>query len=147
MSQQSPAAQSLGAKVRAVLGLMLLLFVAYLFFSSCSGSSEAGGDKASANPSPSALARFKATVSDIEVVNPASVRVFVQVTNTGEVTATPQCTVAVRDPSSTYTGFEVFEVQEPLKPGRVSRFEGVIVVEKEGAMYVTKSSVKCQATM
>jgi hypothetical protein len=78
-----------------------------------------------------------------EPANPASLTVFVEVTNTGDTTGTPECTVRASDPSSAYTGFDVFTLGESIGPGESSRFTGTIVITGQGAAYVTEITAEC----
>lgn len=86
---------------------------------------------------------YVAAVTDIQVENPASVRVFVNVVNSGDNPGMPECTVRAADPTGAYSGFEVFEMLETVAPGETGTFNGTIVITNQGAGFVDEASVEC----
>ncbi len=83
-------------------------------------------------------------VVDVEVENPASLRVFVEVTNTGDHGGEPSCQVQASDGSGAYFGAETFSQLESIEPGETTRFNGSVVVTSEGAQFANDVSVECE---
>lgn len=76
-------------------------------------------------------------------INPADLRVFVKVTNTGTESGRPSCTVDASDPSGAYHGVDVFD-GTTQKPGQSVTYHGDLVITSEGADFVTKVTAKCE---
>lgn len=79
---------------------------------------------------------------EFEVENPASIRVFADVTNTGGEIGSPSCEVEAADPSGAYRGFGTFDLP-PVAPGEVGRLVGVLVIRNEGAGFVDDATIVC----
>lgn len=97
-----------------------------------------------APPPPVKEAKFKGRVGVVNVVNPATVRVFVSVENTGNAPGYARCTIRVQDESGTYKGFDFFDLPDEIKPGKFDGFNGLITVTNEGALFVTQKSADCE---
>jgi hypothetical protein len=121
------------------------------------GGTDASGSAAGATPTmiqsptsstvPSSSAGtpvWVAKVSDWRVLNPASLRVWITVRNTGTAAGTPSCTVSVRDSSYTYSGWDVWSYRKPIQPRHMTYGSGPITVTNQGAAYVTQAKVKCK---
>lgn len=94
--------------------------------------------------SPKTEAKFEGTVLNYEAINPASLRVAVEVKNAGNAEGRFSCTIRGKDTSSTYTGFDTFEDEGgTLAPDASRKFSGVITITKQGAEYVNDVSVSC----
>jgi hypothetical protein len=102
-----------------------------------------GSGSAAQQDEPEGSARFDAEVDASKVMNPATLRVFIRVTNIGDAPGIPDCKVEARDPSFTYTAID-FWTLDNLEPGdSYVRYED-LTVTKEGASYVSKIKVKCE---
>lgn len=87
---------------------------------------------------------FEAKVTNISVIDPATVQAEVMVKNTGQMAAIPSCKVNVSNAGSTYVGHEVFEgLDKKLQPGEQWYFRGNITVTNQGAAYITEGSASC----
>jgi len=86
---------------------------------------------------------FTATVADIRVVNPATVTVIAEITNTGDTAAVPECRIDVADPSGTYDGWDTFTARAPVEPGATDQMVARLTVTNEGAAWVTESEIDC----
>jgi hypothetical protein len=80
----------------------------------------------------------------VAIVNPATLRVYVEVKNTGKADGKPECTVQARDDNSTYTGTDVVTKNAALQPGGVWDFDDALTITRQGAQYVTQVSVDCK---
>lgn len=78
------------------------------------------------------------------VVNPADLRVFGEVKNTGAVDGKPSCSINARDASYTYSGVDVVSPNNPIKPGDSWDFAADVTVTKQGAQYVTVVEIACK---
>jgi len=92
---------------------------------------------------PKKEAKFDGSIVSYEAVNPATLQFVARVKNTGEAEGKFSCTVRGNDPSSTYRGFDFFEDESTLKPGKSKNFNGVLTITKEGAVYVTDVTISC----
>ncbi len=66
----------------------------------------------------------------------------VVVTNTSNVAGVPYCSVKLRDPTGTFKGGDLFEFPS-VAPGATETFNAEIIVENEGAAYVTIGEADC----
>lgn len=97
-----------------------------------------------AEPKPTKQqAKFEAKVFSINVVDPATVMIPVQVTNTGKVAGKASCTVSASSANGTYHGFDVFDLPEEIKAGDMDYFNAKLTITKEGAAYVTTATATC----
>jgi len=80
---------------------------------------------------------------DVEVINPADLRIFAVVKNTGSAPGTPNCNIQAEDASYTYTGFDLVTDKSALQPGATSTFSDDITITKQGAQYVTQITIDC----
>jgi hypothetical protein len=88
-------------------------------------------------------AKWKASVKNYQVINPADLGVTVQVTNTGTKPGAPTCTVQAQDPSYAYTGIDVVTLNIPVQPGHTATYVDNVTITHQGAQYVTQVTVKC----
>ena len=65
-----------------------------------------------------------------------------EIRNTGGVAGNPDCDVTASDPSGAYSGFDIFSLGK-IEPGDVSRGNGNITIENEGAVFVTEVDITC----
>lgn len=107
-------------------------------------SSAPAAESPAGQPEPTTVGpRFKGRLVNAEIVDPATVRVYVMVRNTGDEAGVPSCTVRVSNESDTYDGFDIFSLDDPIRPGKQRGFNGLITVTNEGAAFVTESDVDC----
>ena len=78
-----------------------------------------------------------------QVINPADLAVFVDVTNTGTQATTPTCTINAHDPSGTYTGTDTLTALKPLPPGQSAVYRDDVTITSQGAANVTTVTVTC----
>jgi hypothetical protein len=88
-------------------------------------------------------AKYQATVTGYNVVNPADLSVTVKVTNTGTAAGTPTCTIDAQDASYAYHGVDVVTLQKPVPAGVFNFFSDDLTITSQGAEYVTQVTAKC----
>jgi hypothetical protein len=104
------------------------------------------GKSATNNSNSDGNTTYSATVNvgDSMVLNPASLRVFGVVHNTGTVAGTPSCTLQAHDDGYNYTGTDVVTRTSLLNPGGQWNFGDDMTITHQGAQYVTTVDVNCQ---
>src|SRR3989344_8550274 len=129
-------------KVRRVVGIVSITTIMLVILSLVFG----GGSKPKEQPETKA-AKFSAGLqpgdTSMQVVNPASLRVFLRVENTGDAEGKPECTILANDSSGTYHGSSTLNKTSPVKPGEKWDFATVLTITKEGAQYVNNVKVEC----
>ena len=88
-------------------------------------------------------ATFTGKVDSISVVNPATVNVVLDITNTSQNAGIPNCNVNVADPGNSYTGFDSPIFDTPFDAGQVKTINMNLTVTGQGAQYVTGGTVTC----
>ena len=116
------------------------IFVALMIIGSIGGN-----DSTKSSSGTTTVKQFPATIENVIVINPAAVNVVFHVRNNGNTDITPNCTINVKDASGTYHGYDIFVFKNSLSPGQQSNGVGRITVTKQGAEFVTESSISCTA--
>jgi hypothetical protein len=88
-------------------------------------------------------AKYQATVTRYEVINPADLAVVVRVTNTGTKAGTPTCTIEAEDASYAYHGVDAATLKNPVTAGATTNFVDNLTITGQGAQYVTQATAKC----
>ena len=83
-------------------------------------------------------------MTDIAVVDPATVAITVRVTNIGAGPALPTCILQARDPSGRHRGSGMFALKDPVGPGRTTSFTARLQVSGLGAQAVTEATAVCR---
>jgi hypothetical protein len=89
-------------------------------------------------------AEYAASVIQKQVVDPATVNVSFVVKNTSKLAGTPKCTVSVQNSSGVYKGANTFQGKEELAAGASSTYTVQLVVNEQGAGFVTEGAVSCE---
>ena len=79
----------------------------------------------------------------VAVVDPAHVKVYGQVRNTGKASGTPSCVIQARSADYSDTGTDGVSPTSPIRPGGIWSFSDVITITNQGAANVTHVSVSC----
>jgi hypothetical protein len=129
------------SKVRKI-ALIIFLCAFGLFLVAIFGS-DSDPATTDTKSTPSANAVFSGKVLSSKVINPATVQVKFEITNTGTDAGIPSCIVRVQDASRTYKGFDSPIFDYAIEPN--SSITGAInlTVTKEGAYFVTQGEVSC----
>jgi hypothetical protein len=126
------------SKLTKIVTIIFLLTIVLL------GIAIFGSDGETSTPvTPSSNAIFSGKILSSEVVNPATVKVKFEITNSGTDAGIPSCVVRVQDASGTYKGFDSPIFDYSIEPN--SSITGAInlTVTKEGASFVTQGEVSC----
>jgi hypothetical protein len=94
--------------------------------------------------SPTSNATEWASDGAASVINPADLRIYGEVKNTGGKSDTPTCTIQAHDDTYSYHGTDAVERTSPLKPGGIWDWVDDVTITSQGAQYVTKIEVICQ---
>lgn len=100
-----------------------------------------GGSSTPSTPSTSAV--FSGKVAFINVLDPATVNVGFEITNSGTGAGVPNCTIKVQNAGGSYTGFDSPIVSESVLPGKSLKANINLTVTHEGAAFVDRGSVTC----
>ena len=92
---------------------------------------------------PTSVATEWASNGAASIINPADLRVYGEVKNTGGKSGTPSCTIQAHDDAYSYHGTDVVERTSPLKPGGIWDWVDDVTITSQGAQYVTKIEVQC----
>lgn len=89
-------------------------------------------------------ATFTGEVLQMQVVNPATLKVKLEISNTSDVVGDkPECTLHASDPSGAYEGTEWAYASERVPPGESKWMWVTMTIEDEGAQYVTRVKADC----
>lgn len=141
MSDTKPAvdpAQRAAGIVMAFLGILIVVLV--ITFMHSTGKAPASKSAAVVVHKPKAT--YSATITDYVAANPADLKFYATVKNTGDAAGTPDCTVKAQDDSSSYHGFDTFTLKT-VQPGASFDWQGDLTITGQGAPYVTKVTVSC----
>ncbi|MHB8511499.1 MAG: hypothetical protein ACYDCC_04910 [Actinomycetota bacterium] len=109
--------------------LFFVVLITIIAVASGSHSSSSTGN------APSAISATGQIVSS-EPVDEANLRVFLSITNTGQVAGKINCWVRAYDASGSQVGSDQFESTDPVSPGQSFKGNGVIRIEDLGAYRV-----------
>lgn len=112
------------------------------------GSAAAGASvPATTTPTTAGSASYTASFQPdgLMVIDPADIRYFITVENTGDASGTPTCTINLSSPGGGYTGFDGITPTNPIKAGGTESYADTISVTGQGASYITlaASTVTC----
>jgi hypothetical protein len=79
-------------------------------------------------------------------INPARLTVVFNVKNDGTQPVKPSCTIRMQDSSGTYSGFDVFELTNPIAASQTKQLIVQLTITKEGSAYANQFSGECTAT-
>jgi hypothetical protein len=96
---------------------------------------------------PEKHAKWQASIKwDVsEMVDPATIKVWVTTRNVGQATAVPDCAVSLNSPNGSYSGYEIFTIDR-LAPGHEQTWNGLVTISGEGARYVTRADSRVTCT-
>ena len=100
-------------------------------------------DETTTTVTPSSNAIFSGKILSSKVINPATVQVKFEITNSGTDAGIPSCIVRVQDASNTYKGFDSPIFDYSIEPNSSITGAVNLTVTKEGAIFVTQGEVSC----
>ncbi len=78
-------------------------------------------------------------------INPATVSVRFGIKNDGTQPITPTCKIKMSDSSGTYSGYDFFDITDPIAAGQTKQVVVQLTITNEGSAYVNKFSGNCTA--
>lgn len=123
------------------------VFIAYVLITSLTGLGES-------SETPTETSESSSTVQDrsypVEYlshadINPATVSVRFGVKNDGTQAITPTCKIKMSDSSGTYSGYDFFDITDPIAAGVTKQVVVQLTITNEGSAYVNKFTGSCTA--
>ena len=124
-----------------------VVFIAYVLITSLTGL---GGS----SDTPTTTSESSSTVQDrsypVEYlshadINPATVSVRFGIKNDGTQPITPTCKIKMSDSSGTYSGYDFFDITDPIAAGVTKQVVVQLTITNEGSAYVDKFTGSCTA--
>jgi hypothetical protein len=78
-------------------------------------------------------------------INPATVSVRFGIKNDGTQPITPTCKIKMSDSSGTYSGYDFFDITDPIAAGVTKQVVVQLTITNEGSAYVDKFTGSCTA--
>jgi hypothetical protein len=78
-------------------------------------------------------------------INPATVSVRFGIKNDGTQPITPTCKIKMSDSSGTYSGYDFFDITDPIAAGVTKQVVVQLTITNEGSAYVNKFTGSCTA--
>jgi hypothetical protein len=78
-------------------------------------------------------------------INPATVSVRFGIKNDGTQSITPTCKIKMSDSSGTYSGYDFFDITDPIAVGVTKQVVVQLTITNEGSAYVDKFTGSCTA--
>jgi hypothetical protein len=132
-------------------GWVIVIFLSLSAVGQCSTNTDSPNPKPSPQPTqeitevtPTPIASYSAELLNYEIINPASIDVYYNVTNTNGIEGIAECKINVSDSSGTYRGFDIVPI--PIVANGFKKSVTTIVVTNEGAAYISEGSVVCQGS-
>jgi len=96
---------------------------------------------------PAKHAKWQASIVwDVsEIVDPATIKVWVTTKNVGQAAAVPDCAVSLNSPNGSFSGYEIFTIDK-LAPGHQQTWNGLVTITDQGAQYVTRADSRVTCT-
>jgi hypothetical protein len=116
------------------------IFLVLGFIGSLSGNSGSTSNSGGSN-----LRSYPVSFVRSAVVNPATLSVVFSVTNDGTQPITPKCTIKMKDESGTYSGWDVFDITDPIDPNVSKEIIVQLTITKQGASFANEFTGECSA--
>jgi hypothetical protein len=78
-------------------------------------------------------------------INPATVSVRFGIKNDGTQPITPTCKIKMSDSSGTYSGYDFFDITDPIAAGQTKQAVVQLTITNEGSAYVDQFTGSCTA--
>ena len=79
-------------------------------------------------------------------INPATVAVRFGIKNDGTQPISPSCKIKMSDLSGTYSGYDFFDITDPIAPGQTKQAVVQLTITNEGSAYVDQFTGSCTAS-
>lgn len=126
---------------------LFVVFITYVIFASVTGFGSASESPKSSTESTSSIQERSYPVEYLSHadVNPASVSVRFGIKNDGTQPITPTCKIKMSDSSGTYSGYDFFDITDPIAPAQTKQVVVQLTITNEGAAYVDTFTGTCTA--
>ena len=126
---------------------VLVVLIAYALISSLTGIRGSSDSPKSSMGSSSSVQERSYPVKYLSHadINPATVSVRFGITNDGTQPITPSCKIKMSDSSGTYSGYDFFDITDPIAAGQTKQVVGELTITNEGSAYVDKFTGSCTA--
>jgi hypothetical protein len=125
----------------------LVVFLAYVLIASITGIGGSSETPKSSTESSSSVQERSYPVEYLSHadINPATVSVRFGVKNDGTQPITPTCKIKMSDSSGTYSGYDFFDITDPIAAGVTKQVVVQLTITNEGSAYVDKFTGSCTA--
>ena len=125
----------------------LVVLIAYALITSVSGIGGSSDSPKSSTESSSSVQERSYPVEYLSHadINPATVSVRFGITNDGTQPITPSCKIKMSDSSGTYSGYDFFDITNPITAGQTKQVVVQLTITNEGSAYVDKFTGSCTA--
>ena len=122
--------------------IALLIIVLY-FISTLTNSPDNSTE--TEKPSSSQTRSYEVNYLSHADINPATVSVRFGIKNDGTQPITPTCKIKMSDSSGTYSGYDFFDITDPIAAGVTKQVVVKLTITNEGSVYVDKFTGSCTA--
>lgn len=125
----------------------LVVLLAYVLIASVTGIGGSSDSPKSSTESSSSVQERSYPVEYLSHadINPATVSVRFGIKNDGTRPITPTCKIKMSDSSGTYSGYDFFDITDPIAAGVTKQVVVQLTITKEGSAYVDKFTGSCTA--
>ena len=125
----------------------LVVLLAYVLIASVTGIGGSSDSPKSSTESSSSVQERSYPVEYLSHadINPATVSVRFGIKNDGTEAITPTCKIKMSDSSGTYSGYDFFDITDPIAAGVTKQVVVQLTITNEGSAYVDKFTGSCTA--
>ena len=124
---------------------ILVIFVIYVLISSVAGIGGSSDSSNNSSPSESVKRSYPVNYLSHADINPATVSVRFGIKNDGTQPITPTCKIKMSDSSGTYSGYDFFDITDPIAAGVTKQVVVQLTITNEGSAYVNEFTGSCTA--
>jgi hypothetical protein len=139
MSKDSPSSNPWYFKKRYIALLIIVLY----FISTLTNSPD--NSTKTKKPSSTKTRSYPVNYLSHADINPATVSVRFGIKNDGTQPITPTCKIKMSDSSGTYSGYDFFDITDPIAAGVTKQVVVQLTITNEGSAYVDKFTGSCAA--
>jgi hypothetical protein len=139
MSKDSSSSNPWYFKKRYIALLIIILYFISTLTNSSNNSIE------NSKPSSTQTRSYEVNYLSHADINPATVSVRFGIKNDGTQPITPTCKIKMSDSSGTYSGYDFFDITDPIEAGVTKQVVVQLTITNEGSAYVDKFTGSCTA--
>jgi hypothetical protein len=141
MTTDTPSSKPWFQRKRYIIAMVLVVLAIIGQFTGGSDTSK----ESSPTPSTEVERSYPVKYLSHADINPATVSVRFGVTNDGTQPITPTCKIKMSDSSGTYSGYDFFDITDPIAAGVTKQVVVQLTITNEGSAYVDKFTGSCTA--